>query len=450
MTQRILRRATAVAALTATVLALSGCASWQIGQRAWASSIEKLAGVDSLKLSYSNNWPSSGVQHTATLVLAPDITEDEARAIAAASCESTPLITSFLVSNSDSVVGSRLVEQYAVSETTCIDADELARFAQVSATMEAMGPAFEGNFGQLGWLVGDPRDSTPASAPPSDSYRVVATVADDALLVDVLLELDARITGVPLSFGGTQAPSGQLWLDDGPRLEAWLSPDADVERLAPAVTAALSIPYTAILVTDDSITVRVAADADLVTAEIAGFRQASAAADLQAGVSPLLLWSGDPDAEQRFFSSLQHVQGGAELFSERDSEITVQTASRVGLREAAELLIANGSFDTLFRVRAPEPGNFTVSIQPDSAPREFPAEAFAAAEQVHAALPGADRVGFQAAGDERKLSVRYVPDTPYAEMQDVRETIEPLTAGDVFTQVVVQPNPKQGAGGEDK
>lgn len=453
MNRKTARTGAAVALLAAAALALSGCASWQIKQRAWADRVEALPGVESLKLTYANTWPNGGVKHDVQLVLSPGISEAEARKIAAVSCESDPTITSISVSSSDSVVDARVVDKYDIATRACIDADELARFSHAMAAMAALGPDFVGNFEQTGWYEIDPAQMSRDWNYPAASYSVSVPVTDDAMLIDALRELTARITDVPLSVGGTEVSDGDLWNDGGPRVEVWLTPDADFERLAPPLAAALALPYTGILATDDTITVRLAVDADFNSPESATFLAAADAAGVESSVSPILLKSGDPSGERELLDALRAVPGGVAISSTGETDLVVQTNTLEGTRAAAELLFASSNFKASCEVWSPEPDGFAVAFTP-AAPSvgtlsAFPAAAYAAAEQAHAALPEGGTLRMSVRGNEVTLSARYSPDTTFADMQEVRAILEPISGlgrdTELFTQVIVTPIPKDPA-----
>ncbi|KIP53344.1 hypothetical protein SD72_03675 [Leucobacter komagatae] len=448
------RAGAAVTLLTAAALVLSGCASWQIKQRAWADRVEALPGVESLKLIYANTWPNGGVKHDVTLVLAPGISEAEARKIAAVSCESDPTITSISVSTSGSVVGERRVDKYEIATRACIDADELARFSHAMAAMAALGPDFVGNFEQAGWSEIDPADMSRDWNFPAASYSVNVPVTEGAMLIDAIRELTARITDVPLSVRGTEVSDGDLWNDGGARVDVWLTPDADFERIAPALAAALALPYTGILATDDSITVRLAADANFSSPEAAAFLAAADAAGIAAGVSPILLKSGDPSGERELLDAVRAVPGGVAVSATRETDLVVQTYTLEGTRAAAELLFASSDFKASFEVWSPEPDGFAVSFSPAGpsvgALSAFPAAAYAAAERAHAELPEGGTLRMNIRGDELTLSARYLPDTSFADMQEVRAILEPISGlgrdTELFNQVIVTPIPKDPAG----
>lgn len=469
--------AVAVTVVAVATLALSGCASWQLSQQAWARSIEGQPGVESVGVSYRNTWPTGGAAHEAKLTLSPEVTEEQARSIAAASCAADTTITSVTVSNSDRVVGDGLVRQYDLAAQACIDADELARFAAASAAMGALEPGFAGSFEQVGWQSADPEGRGLARDVPADSYRVFATVADDADFVPALRELAARITDVPLSFGGLSTTEGQLSRPDGAPMEVRLQPGADIERIVPVLEAALALPYDAILVTDDAVSVRVDAgagvdvgvegaanlggntglapgvDSDLDAAQLAALTEAAEAAGMAVGVSPVLLWSGDPLAEQHLVDALTAAPGGVTLGSDAETDLIVQAHTLEGMRAAAELLISSHQFAANTALIAPGPGEFSVHARPGpgSVPGlpAFPAAAFEAAARAHEALPDATSIELFVEGAELRLAVRYPQDASYTRMQGVRAKLEPLTGLDseseLFDHVVVTPQPREHA-----
>ncbi|GAA1323850.1 hypothetical protein ACFSWE_13720 [Leucobacter albus] len=479
--------AVAVAVVAVATLALSGCASWQLSQQAWARSIEGQPGVESVDVSYRNTWPTGGAAYEAKLTLSPEVTEAKARSIAAASCAADTTITSVTVSNSDRVVGDGLVRQYDLAAQACIDADELARFAAASAAMGALEPGFAGSFEQVGWQSADPEGRGLARDVPADSYRVFATVADDADFVPALRELAARITDVPLSFGGLSTSEGQLSRPNGAPMEVRLQPGADIERIVPVLEAALALPYDAILVTDNAVSVRVDAgagvdagitggagvdvgvegaanlggstglapggDSDLDAAQLAALTEAAEAAGMAVGVSPVLLWSGDPLAEQHLVDALTAAPGGVTLGSDAETDLIVQAHTLEGMRAAAELLMSSHQFAANTALIAPGPGEFSVHARPGpgSVPGlpAFPAAAFEAAARAHEALPDATSIELFVEGAELRLTVRYPQDASYTRMQGVRAKLEPLTGLDseseLFDHVVVTPQPREHA-----
>ncbi|GAB2560501.1 hypothetical protein [Leucobacter ruminantium] len=238
------------AALTATI-ALSGCGSLDPGHGRWQKQMESAAGVESADWNYYSGWPTSSNRYTGRVELSPDLTTQQARAIADVGCSSP---TEF----SDLTFESRAVDErwratgYGPTDS-CRDPAALERFSVVLETLEATGPDFLGEV-----IVFSEEEAGAADEGPSEPrFRVTAETTTLPSLLELLGELRHRTPDVAFEFNGWVDGDGSAITNFGEPIAVRIPAQYEIDDLLPLLKLAAAMPHRGISFADGALDVAV-------------------------------------------------------------------------------------------------------------------------------------------------------------------------------------------------
>lgn len=418
-------RVSGALAAGAAGLVLASCATSTEDQKAWADALEGLDGIKSVSVEHVDGGVGADDQYKAEIINAPGITEKQARAVAAESCEHDTRISDVRISTSDSIAPS--VEKAHLADQACIDADSIVRYSRVSTAINDMPEKFDGSITVLG--LQDERDAT-----DGQSFLVEVGATDNASILNALAALHQRIQHVPLTVEAAVSEHGTTLAREGEPINATLSPDAELDALVPLVKAALKLDRRAITMTDDSLTVNLTNSKKLDSPKVKQLRRKATRAGvaLNIGIPP---FAGN--ADHGLLKQVLSVPGGATVKAPDDGETAVYPNTIAGLKPAAELL-ATSDLDAKFRMYSPKaPDTFWVDVEPGDISEKQINDAFTAIKPVRSQLADAQwvhRLIVSFGSDKMTLSV-YLDDSADADNQDVaRKTLTPLPRG-VFDTV---------------
>ena len=374
----------------ATAIALSGCASWGLSQEAWSGGIRDLPGVEDVTWKYRNNWPSSGPRYDATITLAPDVTVEESRDIARATCAAETNINRLTLTTPGLTGAERPVSQWIAATQTCIEADTLERFARVAQATQRLPRDFVGSV----TISGEDAEAA-ATAPPPDataadaaSTRVSVVAESWDMVWDAAREIQAATPDGRLSFSGTSQARGTGSGDDT-ELFAELSPEADLDSLDALVTHAATLDLGRLTITDRTADAAVRSSADTHTPAAAEFRALAQRAGV-AGTTTFTI-PGVEDSDG-LVARLEAIGGGAALSSTgSSSDTSIAVAGPSGIEEAVRVLASSEPDGPLMRVAAAGPETFWVAMRAGDSEPELIARAARDGLDVSSRLPSLDR-----------------------------------------------------------
>ncbi|MFZ4896295.1 hypothetical protein ACL9RL_17770 [Plantibacter sp. Mn2098] len=248
----MLRRPTlAFAAVVGLALAVTGCSTTGSAQRDLAARLDDLDGVTSTTYTLTDSIFQLPV-HFLKIIVATDLSAEDAQRIAHESCNPTIEISNLTVTTNDDTLAPRAVvtSQNGVDTTSCMDENELVAFSLASDVMNKLGPDYDGRFSVfLGGLDG--------TIPDALSVRTFAS--DRTRLVDALRALHNRYHG-PIDFTGKWAKSGDEYLPSLPEFAAQLTDDADLDTLTPLIGRAFDLGVGDIAVNDSTLSVEITDD----------------------------------------------------------------------------------------------------------------------------------------------------------------------------------------------
>ncbi|MGG7464675.1 hypothetical protein [Plantibacter sp. YIM 135347] len=437
------RRSVAVGIVAALALGLSGCASWGLSQREWAGALEKLPGVESVDWTYRNGWPNSGVTYDSDIALAPDLTEQQARSIAAESCQHNTLITAVsLVTPGPDGREQTGVTAYGAAEGACLPEPTMVLFAQVAAARQAAAE-FDGSIDVFSMAEAD---AAGAAAESPEGLRIEATAGDSTMLVDALRELHEHVTERPFRFAGGLSDQGASLSRSRMPLIAMLSPDADFARLEPLVVQALTIDHQMIIVTDDRVEVQIS-NTDVVTSpQLSEFHRLADEAGVATvtrfpplgQVEPVEDEAADQARQTALIDALAAVPGGARVAvpaADSAGAVTVAVNDPAGFESAVQLVAAAPEYTTKFEITAPGPELFWVSMTSGGIPPQQVTDIVSAALAAAKGVDGANRTIVQLSSGSRSLTV-VLPKTSDASAEaEARAFLTDLPGGEVFTEI---------------
>ncbi|MFK4729603.1 hypothetical protein ROT00_07960 [Agromyces mediolanus] len=248
------RRGAGVLLGLSTVVLLSGCVGQAPALQSLAARIDGLPGVVSAEAELAGGVVSPA-EHRLRIVLDPALSEEEARAIAEASCADEAEVSVISVATSeDPLAPGTVLDVFSPeSGTTCLSDEGLARFAQASAAMLHLGGEFDGRF-------------TVALAVPADeddgADPVVATTSavERGRLLASLRAVRAELPGIPLDFRGTWDEDGDPATPDHVHLAAVLAADDDLAQFLPLVERAQELGTGTVAIEDGAVTVELRED----------------------------------------------------------------------------------------------------------------------------------------------------------------------------------------------
>lgn len=434
------RRSVAVGIVAALVLGLSGCASWGLSQREWAGALEKLPGVESVDWTYRNGWPNSGVTYDSDIALAPDLTEQQARAIAVESCQHDTLITAVsLVTPGPDGRERTGVTAYGTAEGACLPESTMILFAQVTAARQAAAE-FDGSIDVFSVAEAD------AAAESPEGLRIEATAGDSTMLVDALRELHERVIERPFRFAGGLSDQGASLSRSRMPLIARLSPDADFARLEPLVVQALTIDHQMIVVTDDQVEVQIS-NTDVVTSpqlsEFLRLADESGVATVTrfpplGQAEPVEDEATDQARQTALIEALAAVPGGARVAvpaADSAGAVTVAVNDPAGFESVVQLVAAAPEYTTKFEITAQGSELFWVSMTSGGIPPQQVTDIVSAALAAAKGVDGADRTIVQLSSGSRSLTVVLPKASDASAEAEARAFLTDLPGGEVFTEI---------------
>lgn len=410
-----------------------------LGQNAWAGALEELPGVVSVDWTYRDGWPNSGKTYDSDIVLAPDLTAEQARAISDESCTHDTVITRIALTTPGPDGGQRTgVSDSSASESACLPEAAILAFAQANAARQT-ATQFDGRFELLGLSNSNESSADPAI---TDSLRVTARAAEEAMLVDALRELHAHITDYPLRFSGEVSGSETSLSRSPTPVEALLSPDADFTRLEPLVIQALTVNHEKIIVTDDRVEVQITSSDVLASTELAEFHRLADALGVQQLTRFPPLGSDAPRddaaAETAFIEALSAVPGGAKVAvpaGDAPGDITVDVHDVAGLEPAVQLVAAAPEYTRTFQITAPGPQLFWVSMTSGGIDPQRVSEVLTAALGAARDITGADRTILQLSSSSTSLTVVLAKASDAGAEREARTVLTALVGTGLFSEI---------------
>lgn len=439
MTSPRLQRSVAAAIAGALAIGLSGCANLGLSQNAWASALEELPGVVSVDWTYRDGWPNSGKTYDSDIVLAPDLTAEQAHAISDESCAHDTVITRIALTTPGPDGGQRTgVSDSSASESACLPEAAILAFAQTNAARQA-ATEFDGRFEILGLSNSDESSADPAT---TDSLRVTARATEEAMLVDALRELHAHITDSPLRFSGEVSGSAAPLSRSPTPVEALLSPDADFTRLEALVVQALTVNHEKIIVTDERVEVQVTSSDVLGSAELGEFHRLADELGIQQLTRFPPLGSAEPRddgaADKAFIKALSAVPGGARVAvpaGDAAGDITVDVNDIAGFEAAVQLVAAAPEYTRTFQITAPGPRLFWVSMTSGGIDPQRVTEVLTAALGASEDITGADRTIVELSSASSSLTVVLAKTSDAGAEREARTVLTALVGTGLFAEI---------------
>lgn len=425
----------AALALASALLLLSGCASWGLSQRGWASAVESSDGVVSTDWRYQNNWPSSSPRYDATVITKPDFGTAQANDLAEASCAQETRIDAATIRTGETSVADGSVELRV--EGACISEAALSRFARAAAAMAEL-PSTDGVRFALG-ITG-----TSEQTDPSDAYIVRVTAPDTAALASIVPALQNAADGTPLVLTAERIGAGG---GSGTSVEVSLQPGARTDDLMELFELAARIDHRRITVSDAAVSVATSSTEAVTSSAAAEF---SAAAD-RLGIEARIAFdegapTGDHDASSdaardTALDQLTRVPGGAVVeYASPGSELAVRTHEIAGLEAAVRIIAATPELRGSFRVHAPDGGTaFWVAVRPGAVSPEVAVDATRSGLSARSSITGIDRTIVHLAESGPELTI-YLRDASSSAVTAARDALAPYAGDGVFTEVRLAAN----------
>lgn len=447
------------AASVTLALGLTGCAGSGAAPQRWADELERIDGVAAA--SWQRTAPSSvsPTVYEGELTVEPDLTEAQARTIAAESCRDESDISSVAVGIDEPLLGDNIVRQSEISASGCIPAQALADFARVNAAMQRLLPAYTGEFVVLDRVEGtDPdgaADPTQAREPDHDPFDgapgVLAGATTEVMLLDAIRELHSQFADAPFTFVGDTSDAGGTLTPHGKPITARLTPAAELDRVLPLAESALTLERGSIALTDSAVTVHISSTDALASPAVHEFVELGRELGVEARaiLTPLEMAGGvAPTAaelaeQRRLVDALVAVPGGSAV-TVNAARTSVLAHDDVGAAAAAQLLAAAPAYGREFQVGSVADPESWVSMRSGGISAERATDVHAAALRARDEIPGVDRTIATLSAESATLRVflvgdpdRVPPTTDAGAIAAARAFLQPFSDDGTFDEIRV-------------
>lgn len=287
----------------------------------------------------------------ASMMVSPDLTEAQARAIAAESCRHNTVITGIQLDTAAEHFAEQRVSAWEFASDECIDAEHIAIFARTVEAVQTL-PEFVGEVNYGGPI--DPLYGYEQERDGASEFRIDAR--ETAGLLEALRAVREALPGLTLSVWGEIREPGTISESSLPTLDAFLSPDADVARVLPVLAAALELDVVNVKVDDNTVTLSPGTSDLLSSPELHQLERLGQQAGVEVTTQflPLRNATNDSAADQatqsELIAAILAVPGGATIQSPAHGEPSIEVHDFASIEAVTQLLAVREQISMVDRV----------------------------------------------------------------------------------------------------